>query len=158
MPPTVDAAAPSVSTLVAPVLVTFTGFVPNVPVAPAGSPVMDSVAAPVNPPKPVSVIVFVAVAPPAVTVVVAADVVIEKSGCTISVNGKLCTKDPLVALNDKLEVPPGVDEVVATVMAIAEFDAVTEVGLNVAVAPVGRPVMLKVVVELNPPAIVIAPV
>ena len=68
---------------------------------------------------------------------------------TYSDTGVECVRLPLVptALIDKF--PAGVVAPVVTVM-VEEPEPTTEAGLKLALAPVGKPVALKVTVPLNP--------
>jgi hypothetical protein len=60
----------------------------------------------------------------------------------------------LVPLMVSVKLPVGVLEVVATV-SVELFPALTDVGLNVPVAPVGRPLTLRLTVPLKPPTAVV---
>ena len=78
---------------------------------------------------------------------------IEKSGVaeefTTRVTVVVWTVLPLVPVMVMVEVPVGVVLAVVTVI-VEEPEVVTDVGLKLAVAPVGKPLALKVTVPLNP--------
>ncbi len=57
-----------------------------------------------------------------------------------------------------VNVPVGVKVASVVTVRVEEPEVVTEVGLNVAVAPAGRPVALKVTVPLNEPTAAIVAV
>lgn len=61
-----------------------------------------------------------------------------------------CTRVPLVPVMVKVKVPAGVVLLVDT-ETVEDPEPVTEVGLKLAVAPVGRPLMLKATFPANPP-------
>lgn len=121
--------------------------------APAGNPPTLKLTLPPNPPDPVTVAVY-EVLPPAVTVAEAGVAEIEKSpttgAFTTSVTEAVWLSVPLapVIVNGKL--PVGVVLAVVTVK-VEEPDVVTEVGLKLAVAPVGSPLTLKFTVPVKPP-------
>jgi len=88
------------------------------------------------------------VLPPGVTVWVAG-VTVKVKSCTASVAVAVFDLDPLVPVTVRVEFPPGVAEVVVTVMV--ELPApVIVAGLKLAVAPAGNPVTVGVTVPLNP--------
>ena len=60
----------------------------------------------------------------------------------------LCDRLPLVPVTVSVEVPDGVEALVATVM-VEEPGAVVEAGLKLAVAPEGRPLALKEMLPLK---------
>ena len=68
---------------------------------------------------------------------------------TISVTFAVCDKLPLVPFTAIVFVPAGVEANVVTVMVEGPEPA-TEAGLKLAVAPVGKPVALKVTDPLKP--------
>jgi hypothetical protein len=74
-----------------------------------------------------------------------------KSGAapTTKLTDAVCTRFPLVAAIVNGYVPNGVDDVVLTVN-VEDPEPVTEVGLKPAVAPVGRPLIVKPIWLLNP--------
>jgi hypothetical protein len=57
---------------------------------------------------------------------------------------------PLVPVMVTVELPTGVLPLVVTVI-VDDPDPLTDVGLNVAVAPVGSPLAVKTVLPANPP-------
>jgi hypothetical protein len=69
---------------------------------------------------------------------------------TTSVAVVLWTRLPLVPVIANVYVPVGVVVAVVTV-SVDVPEPLTEVGLNVPVAPVGKPVTLNVTVPLKPP-------
>ena len=75
----------------------------------------------------------------------------EKSGIgfTTRLTVVLCARLPLVPVTVKVLVPTGVLVAVPTVM-VEEPGAPLEVGLKLAVAPLGRPLALKVTVPVKP--------
>jgi len=78
---------------------------------------------------------------------------ILKSGfapVTTSVTVVEWTNEPLVPVIVSVYVPTGVEAAVVTFMVLLP-EPMTEVGLNEALAPVGRPLALKVTVPLKPP-------
>lgn len=150
MPPATEAVAESVSVLV-PEPATLVGL--NVPVAPEGSPLRVRETVPVNPPVAVTVIVLVPLAPPAVTVVVPEEVLIVKPGgiCTTKVIVVVRTTPALVPLMVRGYDPTGVFDPVVIVSVLVPVP-VSDVGLNVALAPVGSDEMLKLIALENPPS------
>ena len=73
---------------------------------------------------------------------------VDKVTCVV------CTVAPLVPVTVNGNVPRGVDGDVFTVIVDVP-DPVTEAGVKVAVAPVGRPVTLNATAPLKPPFAVI---
>ena len=71
-------------------------------------------------------------------------------GFTTSVTVTVWTKLPLVPVTVMVNGPVGVVLAVVTVI-VEEPDVVTEVGLKLALAPLGNPLAPKVTVPLNPP-------
>jgi hypothetical protein len=125
----------------------------NTALAPAGKPLTVKPTLPVNPPDPVTVVVY-EVLPPAVTVAEAGVAEMEKSpttgAFTTNETDEVWLSAPLVPVMVSGEVPVGV--VLAVVMVrVEEPDVVTEVGLKLAVAPAGNPVTLKFTAPVNPP-------
>jgi hypothetical protein len=121
--------------------------------APVGNPLTVKPTLLLNPPDPVTVVVY-EVLPPAVTVAEAGVAEMEKSpttgAFTTSETDEVWLSVPLVPVMVSGEVPVGV--VLAVVMVrVEEPDVVTEVGLKLAVAPAGNPVTLKFTVPVNPP-------
>jgi hypothetical protein len=74
---------------------------------------------------------------------------IEKSPLTTKVAVTVRTRGPLVPRIVSVYVPGGVAAVVDTLIVV-DPDVVTVGGLNVAVAPEGRPVTLNATVPVNP--------
>ncbi len=68
---------------------------------------------------------------------------------TTNENCAVCCNEPLVAVMVTGYVPVGVLEVEVTVTVVLP-EPVTEVGLKLAVAPVGRPVAAKLTAPLKP--------
>jgi len=90
------------------------------------------------------------VLPPAITVCVLGDPEIVKSGgITTSVALALWLKLPLVPVIVSAELPVGVLLLVCTV-SVELPEPVTDVGLNVAVAPVGNPLAVKLTLPAKP--------
>ena len=75
-----------------------------------------------------------------------------KSGAALTTRftDAVCTRFPLVAVTVKAYVPNGVDAAVLTV-SVEDPEPVTEVGLKVALAPGGRPLIVNPTGLLNPP-------
>jgi hypothetical protein len=73
-----------------------------------------------------------------------------KSGVTTRVTLAVCVSEPLVPVIVSVKVPVGVLVAVA-ILSVEPLPALTEVGLNVPVAPVGSPVTLRLIEPLNPP-------
>jgi hypothetical protein len=113
-----------------------------------GAPVTERFTVPENPGPAVIVTVYVAV-PPLVIVLLAGVTAIEKSPPTTSVTFTVCATGPLAPLIVRAYEPGGVAAVVET-LSVVEPDAVTDPGLNEAVAPEGRPLTLKSTMPLNP--------
>ena len=68
---------------------------------------------------------------------------------TTSVTEAVCDRVPLVPVMVKGNVPAGVALLVETVI-VEEPDAVTDVGLKLALAPLGNPLTLNVTVPVKP--------
>ena len=64
--------------------------------------------------------------------------VVSDAPVTVKLNDDVRTIDPLVPVTVMVEVPVGVEPAVVIVNAVLQV-GLQEVGLNVAVAPVGRP-------------------
>ena len=69
---------------------------------------------------------------------------------TTSVAVAVCVSVPLVPVTVSVDVLAGVLEAVDTVIVELDTGGLTEVGLNVAVAPAGRPLAVNVTMPLNP--------
>ncbi len=69
---------------------------------------------------------------------------------TTRLTDAVCTRFPLDAVMVSGYVPNGVAEVVFTAN-VEDPEPVTELGLKLAVAPEGSPLILKVTAPLNPP-------
>jgi hypothetical protein len=108
----------------------------------------DSVTLPVNPAPGLTETVYVALFP-LVTVLLVGDSEIEKSPATISVTLALLVTGPLVPLIVRMYVPGGVDALVDTA-SVDEPEPVTELGVNDAVAPDGRPMTPRLATPVNP--------
>src|SRR5579875_548185 len=121
----------------------------NVPVAPAGSPLTLSPTVPVNPfTAPVFTVYVVLL--PAFTVCALGAAEIVKSGVfTVKLTVAVCVSVPLVPVIVSVYVPAAVLLPVATV-SVALPPALTDVGLNVPVAPAGSPLTLSPTVPVNP--------
>jgi hypothetical protein len=68
---------------------------------------------------------------------------------TVSVTVALCVSDPLLPVIVNVALPAGVLDVVFTV-SVELFPGVIDVGLNVPVAPVGKPLTFRLTALLNP--------
>jgi hypothetical protein len=69
----------------------------------------------------------------------------------MSVTVVVCTRVPLVAEIVSVDVPTGVVRLVVTVRAMDPLPPETEVGVKVAVAPVGKPAVTeKLTAPVNP--------
>jgi len=124
---------------------------------PRGVPVTERFTVPENPGPAVIVAVYVAV-PPLAIVVLAGVTAIEKSPppATTNVTFTVCVTGPLAPLIVRAYEPGGVAALVETLIVV-EPAAVTDAGLNEAVAPEGRPLALKLTMPLNPvPAATVA--
>ena len=75
---------------------------------------------------------------------------VPPTGFTTSVTVVECTRLPLVPVMVSVYVPAGVLVLVVTDM-LEEPEPVTEAGLKLALAPLGRPLTLKLTTPLNPP-------
>jgi len=134
-------------------LVIDTGFTLKLELVRCGKPLRLRLTLPVNPLEGVTVMVSLELELTATLMVPEAapsenvpDGLVE---FTTSVTVVEWVKLPLVPVIVKVYVPAGV--VLAVVMAIVDDpEAVTELGVNVAVAPEGRPEALKPTVPLNP--------
>lgn len=152
-------AAPIVAVLLAvnvKTLVPVVGLVPKVAVTPAGSPDAESVTAPVKP-QAGSVTVIVSVALPLWTMlsVVSAGVIVKPLAGTATVSAIV-----VVAVNVP-EMPVMVIVAVATLQlaglyaSVSTLVPVVELGLKLAVIPVGNPDATSVTAPVNPPISVI---
>jgi hypothetical protein len=126
----------------------------KVAVAPLGSPEADSVIAALNPPETVVVMVLVP-EPPWTTLTGPCDAEIVKSvagaAVTVKVTAVVCVVPPPVPLIITLDVPVGVEAPVVSVsVEVPDPGAATEVGLNVAVVPVGSNEADSAIAALNP--------
>jgi hypothetical protein len=130
--------------VLAPELVRLVGL--NVPVAPEGKPLIVSAAEPVKPFTALTVIVSVALEPPAVTVGVFVDADTVKL-LTPSITVAVLLAPPFVPVIVNMEFPARI-VVVVLIVSVLVPDPDTEVGLNVAVAPEGNPVALRFVVPV----------
>ena len=108
-----------------------------------------NVAMPVGTVDPMTVAVKVTPAPSVDGLLFDRTYVVVVRSLTVSVTGAVRLWLPLVPLIVNVKVPVGVVGLVVTVI-VEDPDVVTDVGLNVAAAPVGSPVTLKVTVPLNP--------
>ena len=88
--------------------------------------------------------------PPGLTVCVPGVAESVKSGVTTRVTVADCVSEPLVPVIVSVNVPVGVLATVA-ILSVELLPALTEVGLNVPVAPVGSPVTVSAIEPLNPP-------
>ena len=120
----------------------------NTAVAPAGKPETVNPTFPASPFTAVLLIVYV-VLPPITTCCVAGFPVSVKF-LTASVTVVLFVADPLVPVTVNVAFPPGVAEVVVTVMVVVPAPPVIVAGLNDAVAPAGKPLAEGVTVPVNP--------
>jgi hypothetical protein len=129
----------------------------KVAVAPVGSPVADSETVCAVPDTTV-VDTAVETEEPCVAEPDVGEVEMEKSlvatGFTVSEKVAVWLVDPEVPVIVIVEVPVGVDDVVASVN-VELLPADTEAGLNVAVVPAGRPEADSVTVPVNPPMAVV---
>ena len=87
---------------------------------------------------------------PPITTCCVAGVAVNVKFPTASVTDVVCTSAPLVPLTVIVEFAPGVFAVVVTVMVVVPAPPVMVAGLNVAVAPAGRPLTVGVTVPVNP--------
>jgi hypothetical protein len=130
-------------------LVAVVGLVPNVAVTPLGKPLTAKVTAPVK--LPIGVNVTVVVPHPPTGTTKGGEIPMEKPeiGLTVRSMGVECISDPLfpVIVNGKL--PAGVEEPVET-DRVEVPELLIDEGLNAAVAPLGRPLTLRLTVPLNP--------
>jgi hypothetical protein len=117
-------------------------------VAPTGKPVAARDKFPVSPFTAVLVTVYVVLPP--ITTDCAAGVTVNVKFLTESVTVVVLTSAPLVPVTVNVEFAPGVAAVVVTVMVVDPAPPVIVVGLNVAVAPAGRPLAEGVTVPVNP--------
>src|SRR5215471_12575467 len=119
--------------------------------APAGNPLALRLTAPANPPEPVTVAVY-DVPFPAVTVWEAGVALTEKSPTTGAVTTRVTEAVwvvvPLVPVIVNGKLPVGVVLLVVTVSV--ESPEVTDAGLNVPVAPAGKPLTLRLTVPVKP--------
>jgi hypothetical protein len=76
---------------------------------------------------------------------------IEKSCAVVTTSETvtICVSDPLVPVIVRFELPPGVVAEVVTVSVELPLPVI-EAGLNDAVAPVGKPLALKLTVPVKP--------
>ena len=128
-----------------------TGFGLNELLVRLGSPVTLSWTLPLKP--FIAVIVIVYLVELFIRIVCdAGETAIEKfvGAVTTSVAEVVCTSAPLVALIVNGYVPPAVEASVDTIITEVP-EPVTDVGVNVALAPVGNPLTLKPTLPLNPP-------
>src|SRR5215831_5913668 len=120
--------------------------------APVGKPLAVRPTTPLNPPDPVTVAVY-EVPLPAVTVCDAGDAETEKSpttgALTTSVTEAVWVTAPLVPVMVSGKLPVGVELMVFTVKV--EFPDARGVGLKLAVAPAGNPLMVRSTDPVNPP-------
>lgn len=79
-----------------------------------------------------------------------ADTLKSAAALTTRLTDAVCTRFPLVAVIVNGYVPNGVDDVVLT-FSVEDPEPVTEVGLNVALAPAGKPLIVKPTALLKPP-------
>lgn len=124
----------------------------NVPVAPVGRPLTVNPTGALKPFTAVTEGVYV-VLEPCTTVCEVGEEESVKSGpataLTTSVEVAVCVSVPLVPVNVSVYVPAGVVADVVTV-SVEVPDPVTEEGLNVPVAPVGKPLTLNATTPLKP--------
>jgi hypothetical protein len=88
---------------------------------------------------------------PWLTLALAGLPVIVKSAApvTFNVTVAVCVSDPLIPVIVNVALPAGVLDVVFTV-SVELFPGVIDVGLNVPVAPVGKPLTFRLTALLNP--------
>jgi hypothetical protein len=87
---------------------------------------------------------------PCVTVAELGVAAMLKSGpCTTNVTVAVCDRVPLVPVIVRVYVPAGVVVAVETV-SVELPELLTDIGLKLAVAPVGNPLTLKVAVPVKP--------
>jgi hypothetical protein len=122
----------------------------NDAVAPVGSPLVTlKLTAPPNPFSTPRFTVYV-VLPPAATVCVPGVADIVKSGAnTVKATVAVCVTAPLVPVIVSVGLPAGVFPAVI-IVKIELPGALREAGANVAVAPVGRPLALRLTDPVNP--------
>ena len=122
----------------------------KVAVAPVGNPLALNVTVPVKPFCAVTLGVYVVLLPWTIVRELGVAVSVKfGAALTTSVAVALCVRLPLVPVIVIVYVPVGVLEAVVTLSA-EDPEPVTEVGLNVPVAPVGSPVTLNVTAPLKP--------
>ena len=135
-------------TVVEPLPETVSGL--KVALAPVGSPDRLKLTVPLKPFSEVVVTLYVELLP-ASTLREAGVELIWKSGdvCTVRVAEVLWLSEPLVAVTpgEKIPVPPPAE---VEMLNVVVPEPAMDVGLNVAEAPLGRPVATKVTVPLNP--------
>ena len=122
-----------------------------------GAPLTEKITVPENP-DPAAMVALYVVVPPLPIVLLAGVTAIEKSPppATTNVTFTVCVTGPLAPLIVRAYEPGGVVALVETLMVV-EPAAVTDAGLNEAVAPEGRPLALKLTMPLNPvPAATVA--
>jgi len=123
----------------------------NEAATPAGNPVTPSDTVPLNPFIAVTETAYVML-PPTDTVCEAGDTATAKSGVgvlTLNVTTTLWLRLPLWAVMERLEFPALV-ELGVEIVRVDEPDVLIADGLNLAVAPVGKPATLRVIVPVNP--------
>jgi hypothetical protein len=118
--------------------------------APVGNPPTDRLAVPVKPFTALIDVVYVALLPCATVCELGVAEMLKSDGpCTINVTVPVCVRVPLVPVIVSVYVPAGV--VVAVVTDNVELpEPETDVGLRLAVAPVGNPLTLRFTVSVKP--------
>src|SRR5262245_31199007 len=155
VPVTVTVAAPRVAALVAvnvnTLLVPVAGFEPKLALTPLGNPLALKVTPPVKPPVRVTVIVLVPLAP-RVTVRLVGLAVSEKSGVcawpTVRLIVVVRVRPPPVPVTVTVAAPR-VAALVALKVSVL-LVPVVEVGLKLALTPLGNPLALKATLLVNP--------
>jgi len=125
----------------------------KVPVVPVGKPVIERLTAELKLFKDVIVMVEVP-EPPGAIDRDEGEAPMEKSGAAVTVSDivVLCVRAPLVPVTVRVTVPVGVAAptlIVRVDVAEPPAGGVTEVGLKVPVAPVGKPVIERLTAELK---------
>jgi hypothetical protein len=119
-------------------------------VAPDGRPLAKRLTELAKPFSPATLIVYVALTPCA-TEALAGEAEIEKSGLadTFRVTVAVCVSDPAVPVTVMVELPTAMPDVVV-IVSVELAPGAIEGALKDAVAPVGRPLALKVIEPVKP--------
>jgi hypothetical protein len=155
LPVMVTETVPVVAALVAVnviVLVLMAGWGLNAAVTPLGKPEAENVTWPLKPFNGVMVMVLLPLVPCVMVTLFGEEDRLkfgEAAAFTVSATPVAWTVLPLVPVIVMLKVPVGVVLPIVTVM-VEEPEPVTEVGLKLALAPAGSPLVLNVTVPLNP--------